>query len=330
MKLQMVTPNMSCLGAVHRDVARMVVDTATMDMVLVCRKEEIRAHSFILQARSPVFHSMLTLDTKERRDRRVLMEEVEVEVVREMVSYMYTADLDTEFDQLEELLVLANRWEVVVAMVPRYSVLPLVERVGSLLAARLTPTTALHLGALGEAHQADALLTSAARCLLPTTTLARCLAGDLGGLGMDAGGEWVEQGRHSPRLVMAVVEALRQGHCRRLEAHLCPAAARRSTYGVGEVVGATKAHVDVTVSWVGEEGKPLFLTAVGLFTVPGVGVRKIVRLEVVRMVGLEEVVEVASMTVHLLGGHSSKVAAVQEVTLPKHVVLQPGARSADF
>lgn len=52
------------------------------------------------------------------------------------------------------------------AMVPRYSVLPLVERVGSLLAARLTPATALHLGALGEAHQADALLNSAARCLL--------------------------------------------------------------------------------------------------------------------------------------------------------------------
>ena len=51
-------------------------------------------------------------------------------------------------------------------MVPRYSVLPLVERVGSLLAARLTPATALHLGALGEVHQADALLNSAARCLL--------------------------------------------------------------------------------------------------------------------------------------------------------------------
>ena len=40
----------------------MVADTATMDMVLVCREEEVRAH-FILWARSPVFHSMLTLDT---------------------------------------------------------------------------------------------------------------------------------------------------------------------------------------------------------------------------------------------------------------------------
>ena len=166
--------------------------------------------------------------------------------------------------------------------------------------------------------------------LLTTTTLSRCLAGDLGGLGTDAGGEWVAQGRHSPRLVMAVVEALRQGHCRRLEAHLCPAAARRSTYGVGEVVGATKAHVDVTVTWMGEEGKPLFLTAVGLFTVPGVGTKKVARLEVVRLGGLEEVVEVASMPVHLLGSHSSKEAAVQEVTLPRPVALQPGTRSADY
>ena len=96
------------------------------------------------------------------------------------------------------------------------------------------------------------------------------------------------------------------------------------------MVGATKAHVDVTVTWMGEEGKPLFLTAVGLFTVPGVGTKKVARLEVVRLGGLEEVVEVASMPVHLLGSHSSKEAAVQEVTLPRPVALQPGTRSADY
>ena len=138
----------------------------------------------------------------------------------------------------------------------------------------------------------------------------------------------MEQRGHSPRLVMAVEEALRQGRCRRLEAHLRPAAARRSSNFVSRV-GHTKKHVDVTVTWVGEEGKPVFLTAVGLFTVRvwrGSGVTA--RLEVVRMEGLEEVVEVASMRVNLLG--SSEVVAVQEIALPRHVALQPGARSADL
>ena len=64
-----------------------------------------------LLLRSPVFRSMLTLDMEEKRSREVHMEDAEVEVVRELVKYLYTADISPGFARLEDLLVLANRSE---------------------------------------------------------------------------------------------------------------------------------------------------------------------------------------------------------------------------
>jgi hypothetical protein len=84
-----------------------------------------------------------------------------------MVSYLYTAEVRPEFGRLEELLVLANRLPSLdwldSPLLGRYSVEPLVARVSSLLAATLSPATALRLGILGEAHEAEPLLGASAR-----------------------------------------------------------------------------------------------------------------------------------------------------------------------
>ena len=48
---------------------------------------------------------------EEKRSREVHMEDAEVEVVRELVKYLYTADISPGFARLEDLLVLANRSE---------------------------------------------------------------------------------------------------------------------------------------------------------------------------------------------------------------------------
>ena len=111
---------------------------------------------------------MLTVDMEEKRSREVHMEEAEVEVVRQLVKYLYTADISPGFVRLEELLVLANRCEGGLAametlLVPRYSVLPLVSLCSSLLAGSLSSGTALKLGVLGETHQAGELLAASAR-----------------------------------------------------------------------------------------------------------------------------------------------------------------------
>ena len=180
----MASPALPCPQAMYRDLARMLGDQETEDMALVCQGHRLMVHSFLLCARlgniedigevslllrSPVFRSMLTLDMEEKRSREVHMEDAEVEVVRELVKYLYTADISPGFARLEDLLVLANRSEGgtgdhgVPVLVPRYLVLPLVSLCSSLLAGSLDSGTALKLGVLGEMHQAEELLAASAR-----------------------------------------------------------------------------------------------------------------------------------------------------------------------
>ena len=40
------------------------------------------------------------------------MQDASVEVVRQMVRYMYTAKVEHDFDRIKELLVLANKYQV--------------------------------------------------------------------------------------------------------------------------------------------------------------------------------------------------------------------------
>jgi hypothetical protein len=167
----MTSPSICCLEAMYKDmykaVSGMLGEEGTADMTLECGGEQLRVHSFVLAARSPVFRSMLSLDMVERRERVVPVKDAEPAVVREMIGYLYTAEVRPEFGRLEELLVLANRLPSLgwldSPLLGRYSVEPLVARVSSLLAATLSPATALQLGILGEAHQAEPLLRASAR-----------------------------------------------------------------------------------------------------------------------------------------------------------------------
>ena len=102
-------PTLPCLEEMYKDISRMQEDEDTKDLVLVCDKKRVRVHSFLMLARSPVFRSMLTIDMEERRRGEVLIEEADYAVVREMVSYLYSANITAGFTKLEELLVLANR-----------------------------------------------------------------------------------------------------------------------------------------------------------------------------------------------------------------------------
>ena len=90
------------------DISRMQEDEDTKDIVLVCDKKRVRVHSFILLARSPVFRTMLTSDMEERRSGEVVIHGVEYDVVKEMVTFLYSVNITPGFTKLEELLVLAN------------------------------------------------------------------------------------------------------------------------------------------------------------------------------------------------------------------------------
>ena len=90
-------PNMTCLQAMYKDITRLLGDSETSDMIVKCGDEELKVHSFVMMARSPVFHRMLTTDMVEKKDKMVTVKDWQVEVVREMVNFMYTATISPNF-----------------------------------------------------------------------------------------------------------------------------------------------------------------------------------------------------------------------------------------
>ena len=145
-------PNMTCLKAMYKDITRLLGDDETSDMIVKCGEEELKVHSFVMMARSPVFHRMLTTDMVEKKDKMVTVKDWQVEVVREMVNFMYTATISPNFNNLVELLAIGDK----------YCVSSLVTLCSSLLASTIKPETALEMGVFGEMHSADELVDKCA------------------------------------------------------------------------------------------------------------------------------------------------------------------------
>ena len=133
-------PAIACLEAMYKDIIRLLGDTDTTDLVLKCGEDrQIRVHSLVMMARSPVFYSMLTTDMVEKREKEVNITDCEVEVVEQMISYMYTAMVSPKFSRVAELLALADK----------YWISLLVTLCSSQLALTITSDNALELGLFG-------------------------------------------------------------------------------------------------------------------------------------------------------------------------------------
>ncbi|XP_028818618.1 speckle-type POZ protein-like [Denticeps clupeoides] len=80
------------------------------DCSLVVGGQEIQAHKAILAARCPVFRAMFTHDMKGRRTNRVEVQGVEPEVLKELVTFIYTGKAPNLQDMATELLVAADMY----------------------------------------------------------------------------------------------------------------------------------------------------------------------------------------------------------------------------
>ena len=69
-------------------------------------------HNLILSAHSPEFQAMLVSDMVEKLQSDITIEYACVEVVRQKVQYMYMAKANYGFDRIKELLMLANKYQV--------------------------------------------------------------------------------------------------------------------------------------------------------------------------------------------------------------------------
>ena len=104
--------NMKGVKTLLDDLGNLLLDTETSDVVLLCQGEEIRAHNLILSARSPVFRAMLQSQMLESTRREIRIEDVDKDVLKEMLSYIYKIEVDVNFTKFEKLLVLADKYQI--------------------------------------------------------------------------------------------------------------------------------------------------------------------------------------------------------------------------
>jgi len=105
---------MSALNSLGGDLKRVLEEGKNCDVKLVCEGMEIPVHSFIISARSRVFATMLETDMKEKKSGIITIqgEGGSVEVVKQLVRFLYTDQTDEGFLMLEELLALAHMYEI--------------------------------------------------------------------------------------------------------------------------------------------------------------------------------------------------------------------------
>ena len=68
------------------DIAAMLKEDSTGDIVIRCEDQELRVHKFILCARSPVFKAMFQSDMVVEIQNEVNVEETSMSVVKQMVN----------------------------------------------------------------------------------------------------------------------------------------------------------------------------------------------------------------------------------------------------
>ena len=132
---------------------------------------------------------MLQSDMVERQNGVIMIEDAGVEEVQQMIRYMYTAKIDHQYSKVKELLVLANK----------YQVLELVNYCSSRIFEGLTEDNALEIGMFGEMHNSEILINRCAKyiCYDMTDSLNE---------------DWMERIQESPKLMLQIIKNLRDVH----------------------------------------------------------------------------------------------------------------------
>lgn len=85
------------------------------DVVVRVGQEEIKAHSAILAARSPVFEAMWSSGMREQQQKEVVIKDLDPGSVRRMLRFMYTGALDVKLEKDSDaisLLEVAHQYDV--------------------------------------------------------------------------------------------------------------------------------------------------------------------------------------------------------------------------
>jgi hypothetical protein len=121
------------------------------DVVIKCEEKSFEAHTFILEAGSPVLAAMFQHDCEENQKKIIEIADIQPNVLRKLLHYFYTGDANLEQDaDVAELMVAADK----------YAVDSLKEECGQHLSQKLTVENAGHYLVLAHTINAAKLRES--------------------------------------------------------------------------------------------------------------------------------------------------------------------------
>jgi hypothetical protein len=182
------------LAALLENLSTLQQDVDSTDVSLVCEDGEVRAHSIIIGARSPVFFKMMKHDMMEKKTGEVKIEEFTVATVQAMVTFIYTARMNEKISSpcLEELLKLGDK----------YDIPSLVEDCSNKLVLEITDETLFHLGSFAELYNARILMEECSRRVSENYELLSV-------------GDWKKDTEKSPKFCLSIIQNHKHFHGKR-------------------------------------------------------------------------------------------------------------------
>ena len=214
---------------------------------------------------------------------RVKVEDAEPLVLRQLLQYLYTRKLGPDFGDYTELMILANK----------YQLEELVDYTSTKILETLTEDNALELGIFGEMHNSTVLLTGCAKFIQEFASEEMLPQG------------WEQQMKGSPRLMLAIIGAVREAGGKDTEFHRFTSSDREAWTGSPGIVYAIAFEVST-------EAK---LSGIGLYGVPGSNKVK-VGIFNAELLLLEENKEYQSQG----GGQYTKLALKSRVKVQPNIV----------
>jgi len=82
------------------------------DCIIVCGNKEFQCHKTILASRSPVFDAMLSHDMEEKKSGRIVVEDLDVDVVQGMLEFIYSGHVKDIKLKASGLLAAADKYDL--------------------------------------------------------------------------------------------------------------------------------------------------------------------------------------------------------------------------
>jgi len=125
-----------------------LLETGTFsDVTIKCDGVELSCHKLILGARSPVFNAMFMHNMTENQEKKIDIEDLDIETVRDMLKYMYAGKIENLNTRSPRLLEAADK----------YQLSELKEICEESLCDNLTVDTCLECLVLADLHNAEEL-----------------------------------------------------------------------------------------------------------------------------------------------------------------------------